>query len=169
MSEEDLIETFEIRLALELLAGKRAIHRWNKQSSQTFERLLKGLAKPVTSEETLKQHEALNREFHFALFELAGSRKLSELYQSLHAHIQIARIHATEEPNLPRLAARLQQEQVEHAAIVSALEERSITKLEEALRNHILRAQESLRAAIHARDAQLATDEPAKNGKRKRV
>jgi DNA-binding GntR family transcriptional regulator len=169
MSEEDLLETFEIRLALELLAGKRAIHRWNDAASQEFKRLLKGLALPVTSDETLKQHEALNREFHFKLFELAGSRKLSELYQSLHAHIQIARIHATEESNLPQLAARLEQEQIEHEAIVAALEEGSMPRIEEALRAHIQRAQESLRAALEARDAQLAADEPTKNGKRKRV
>lgn len=167
--ENDLIETFEIRLALELLAGKRAIARWNPAARDSFQRLLKGLAKPVRSEETMKQHEGLNLQFHFALFDLAGSRRLRDLYQSLHAHIQIARIHATEGPSLPRLLTRLSQEQVEHEAIVAALEAGSLPKLEDALRAHILRAQDSLVSALRARDAQLAANEASKQNKRKRV
>jgi len=166
ISEEDLIETFEIRLSLELLAGKRAICLWNDDSTQTFKRLLKALAKPVTSTEDLRKHEELNHHFHFALFDIAGSRRLRELYESLNAHIQIARVHATEGPGLN---ARLKQEQVEHEAIVHALEQGSLPHLEDALRAHILRAQNSLIAALQARDLQLPTDEAAKNGKRKRM
>lgn len=166
ISAEDLIETFEIRLSLELLAGKRAIDRWSDGATNTFRRLLKALSKSVSNAEDMRKHEELNHEFHFALFDLAKSRKLRELYESLNAHIQIARIHATEGPSL---STRLNQEQVEHEAIVAALEARSVPQLEEALRTHILRAQNSLLAALSARDAQLATDEPSKNGKRKRM
>lgn len=169
ISEEDLVETFEIRLSLELLAGKRAIPRWDEAAAHNMNRLLKALAKPVRNIDAMKQHETLNLEFHYALFDLAGSRKLRELYESLNAHIQIARIHSSEGPSLPGLAARLLQEQAEHQAIVDALSARSLPKLEEALRAHILRAQASLVAALQAREAQLASDEPAKNGKRKRM
>lgn len=166
ISAEDLAETFEIRLALELLAGKRAIHRWTAVASKTMNDLLKSLAKPVRNEESMKQHESHNLNFHFALFDIAGSRKLRELYESLNAHIQIARIHATEGLNLKE---RLDQEQLEHEAIVAALEAGSLPKLEAALRTHIQRAQLSLMAALSARDAELAANETPKDQKRKRV
>ena len=169
VSEQDLAETFEIRLALELLAGKRAISRWNQHAATKMKSLLAALAKPVRSPESLMQHEASNLEFHFALFDIAGSKKLRELYESLNAHIQIARVHATEGPTLPALSERLTQEQIEHEAIVRALESKVLPKLEEALRTHILRAQTSLMSAIQARDVQLSANEPAKNQKRKRV
>ncbi len=169
VSEQDLSETFEIRLALELLAGKRAITNWNHLAARQMKALLTALAKPVRSPESLKQHEASNLEFHYALFDIAGSKKLRELYESLNAHIQIARVHATEGPTLPALTDRLIQEQIEHEAIVNALESQSLPRLEEALRTHILRAQTSLMSAIQARDAQLPANEPSKNQKRKRV
>ena len=166
ISEEDLAETFEIRLALELLAGKRAILRWSPAAAKRMNDLLQALAKPVRNEEAMKQHEALNLNFHFALFDIAGSRKLRELYESLNAHIQIARIHATEGLNL---RTRLDQEQAEHEAIVAALDSGSLPNLEEALRTHIQRAQLSLMAALRARDAELSANEATKHQKRKRV
>jgi GntR family transcriptional regulator, rspAB operon transcriptional repressor len=152
ISEEDLIETFEIRLALELLAGKRAIANWSPQAATNFDRLLKSLSKPVRNPAAMRQHEEWNLEFHFALFDLAGSKRLRDLYESLNSHIQIARIHATEGPTLPGLAPRLDQEQKEHEAIVAALTKQSLPQLEQALKQHILRAQESLLATLRTRN-----------------
>lgn len=169
ISAEDLAETFEIRLTLEILAGKKAVANWNDDAGQKIAALLKSLAKPVRNEAGMKQHEALNLEFHFALFDVAGSRKLRDLYQSLNAHIQIARIHATEGPGFPALRAQLAQDEQEHEAIFQALRRRSFPELEVALRTHILRAQDSLIKAVGAKEAQLAADNPLKNGKRKRV
>ena len=169
ISAEDLAETFEIRLTLEILAGRKAVANWNEDASHKMTALLKSLAKPVRNEEGMKQHEALNLDFHFALFDIAGSRKLRDLYSSLNAHIQIARIHATEGPEFPALLTRLAQDQQEHEAIFEALRKRSFPKLESALRAHILRAQDSLIKAVGAREAQLAANQPAKDNKRKRV
>jgi DNA-binding GntR family transcriptional regulator len=152
ISEEDLIETFEIRLALELLAGKRAIANWNPAAATNFDRLLKSLAKPVRNPAAMRQHEEWNLEFHFALFDLAGSKKLRDLYESLNSHIQIARIHASEGPTLPGLAPRLDQEQKEHEAIVAALAKQSLPQLEQALKQHILRAQDSLLETLRTRN-----------------
>lgn len=152
VSEEDLLETFEIRLALELLAGKRAIAKWNPIAAANFNRLRKALAKPVRNPGAMRQHEELNLEFHFALFDLAGSKKLRDLYESLNSHIQIARIHASEGPTLPGLAPRLDQEQEEHEAIVAALAKQSLPQLEQALKQHILRAQDSLLATLRTRN-----------------
>jgi DNA-binding GntR family transcriptional regulator len=161
ISAEDLRETFEIRLALELLAAKRAIQRWTPEASENFQKLLKALARPVRTAEAMRQHEALNLEFHFALIDLAASRKLRELYTGLNAHIQIARIHGTESAGMQ---SRLDQEQQEHEAIVAALEAQSLPRLEDALRAHILRAQDSLLRAL-----ELAADQEGKDNKRKRV
>ena len=156
ISEEDLIETFEIRIALELLAARRAISKTNDTEIKKMASLLAALAKPVRNQQNLKQHEANNLAFHFTIFDLAGSRKLRDLYDSLNAHIQIARIHSAEGPSFPSLRQRLTQEQAEHQAIFEALKFKSLPKLEQALRAHILRAQHSLITALQARNAKLA-------------
>jgi DNA-binding GntR family transcriptional regulator len=169
ISPEDLAETFEIRLALEILAGRRALARWSPSASSRLRDLLATLARPVRGAEAMRLHEASNLEFHLALFEIAASRRLRELYESLNTHIQIARIHSAESPGTAGLRDRLAQEQSEHEAIVQALEEGSAAKLESALRAHILRAQESLLAALGARQSQLPAHQPPKHQKRQRV
>ena len=144
ISAEDLTETFEILLTLEILAGRKAVANWNEDASHRMTALLKALSKPVRNEAGLKQHEALNLDFHLALFDVAASRKLRDLYSRLNAHIQIARIHAAEGLKFPALRARLAQDEQEHEAIHNALRKRSFPDLEVALRVHILRAEDSL-------------------------
>ncbi|MFN8813008.1 MAG: GntR family transcriptional regulator [Acidobacteriota bacterium] len=169
VSAEDLAETFEIRLALETLAGRRALARWTPNASTRLHDLLTALARPVRNADAMRQHEERNLEFHLALFDIAASRRLRELYQSLNTHIQIARIHSAEGPGTAGLRDRLTQEQKEHEAIVQALEQGSAAKLESALRTHIERAQASLLAALGARQLQLPAHQPPKHQKRQRV
>jgi DNA-binding GntR family transcriptional regulator len=148
ISGSDLEETFEIRLALELLAAQRLIARLKPADARRFRDLLVELAKPVADEAAMKRHEETNLRFHRLLFEVAGSKRLTEMYEGLNAHIQIARIHATESPKFAELRGRLAQEQSEHEAIVVAIEKRDLKKLDSAVRQHIERAKESLVAAL---------------------
>ncbi len=56
------------------------------------------------------------------LLEAAGNQRLLKLYDSLHAHIQIARIHAADK----HWPGRLEQEQLEHRAILEAVKARDL-------------------------------------------
>jgi GntR family transcriptional regulator, rspAB operon transcriptional repressor len=111
-----------------------------------LKKLLEELAIPVDTEERLRNHERANLELHQTIIDASGSRRLADLYNSLNAHIKIARIHSAESgAGRPHdWEARLMEEQREHEAIVSALERKDVAGVKQALRKHIYRAKDAL-------------------------
>lgn len=145
----DLEETFEIRRALECLAGERAVERVTAEHIQGLKQRLKALRKAVRSEEDRRNHERENSEFHRLIIEISGNRRLAEMYDALNAHIKIARLHRRE-PDWP---SRLARERVEHERIVASLAARDGDALVKTLREHIDRAREALGGGIGPREA----------------
>ena len=150
LTAEDVEETFQIRCALECLAGEEAIGRIDEAGLRRLRDLLKSLKRPVRSEEDRRAHELDNSELHQIIIRAAGNRRLVEMYEALNAHIKIARVHSSERD----WPARLREEQAEHEAIVAALEARDATRLRAALRKHLYRAKDALVAALRAREEQ---------------
>jgi DNA-binding GntR family transcriptional regulator len=132
----DLAETFEVRRALEMLAGELAASRVKKTD---IERLRALIAKMEKSDE-VGQHLALNFEFHGLIVELSDNRKLIETYHRLRVPIQVAGIHYRSENWIERIA----QEQREHRSIVRALEQRDAEAVSRAISEHIKRGGASL-------------------------
>ena len=124
ISPKDVAETFEIRAALEGLAAEKMLERLTPEDLERFRRLYEALGKPVTTEKARAFHEAKNTEFHALIVELSGSRKLIEMYRSLNAHIQIARIHDSRQG----WAERMEQERKEHHEIFRAIEARDAAR-----------------------------------------
>jgi DNA-binding GntR family transcriptional regulator len=145
VSADEIEETFEIRCALEMLAAERTIARISSAQMEHLKKLLEELAIPVDTEERLRNHERANLELHQTIIDASGSRRLADLYNSLNAHIKIARIHSAESGGRPHdWEARLMEEQREHEAIVSALERKDVAGVKQALRKHIYRAKDAL-------------------------
>lgn len=144
LSARDLEETFQIRCALECLAAELAVPRLTASDMAAFRRLLSALARPVRTEEQRKRHEADNTRFHALLVEASGNHRLAEMYESLRAHLQIARAHGQQ----VNWAERLRREHAEHKEIFAALQARDVTRLQGALRKHILRAKDDLIAGL---------------------
>ncbi len=146
LNHQEVDETFKIRCALECLAGEEAIARITPDQLRRLQELLRSLKRRVITDDDRKMHEMDNSELHQMIVEAAGNRKLLEMYHALNAHIKIVRIHAAE-TNWP---VRMQEEQAEHEAIVSALESKDAEGLKTALRKHIYRAKDSMLAALRA-------------------
>jgi DNA-binding GntR family transcriptional regulator len=146
LNHREVDETFKIRCALECLAGEEAIHKITPEQLYRLKELLRSLKRRVVTDDDRKTHEKDNSELHQIIVEAAGNRKLQEMYNALNAHIKIVRIHAGE-ANWP---ARMQEEQAEHEAIVSAVEAKDAEALKSALRKHIYRAKDSMLAALEA-------------------
>ena len=86
------------------------------------------------------EHMRRNLAFHQRFVELAGNRRLAEMYEGLRAHIQIGGVHARRVD----WRGRLRQEQREHAEILAALDARDTARLAAAVDAHIGRAKASL-------------------------
>lgn len=140
ISPEDVAETFELRAALEILAGEKAMAHLTPRDFEALDRMLAALERPMVSEGDRIAHERTNVELHRYIIERSGNRRLIQLYESLHAHIKIARIHRSHE----RWASRLADEQAEHREIVDALKAADPDRLRRALRQHIGRAADNL-------------------------
>lgn len=132
----DLAETFEVRRALEMLAGELAAARVKKTD---IERLRTLIAEMEQSTE-VGRHLELNFEFHGLIVELSDNRKLIETYHRLRVPIQVAGIHYRSADWVARVA----QEQKEHRAIVRALEQKNAEAVSRAISEHIKRGSTSL-------------------------
>lgn len=149
LTAQDVVETFKIRCALECLAAEEALPQITAQDIETMKRLLVSLRENVHSPEDRKWHDRDNSELHLTILRASGNRRLQEMYAALKAHLNIASIHAGESA----WTSRLSEEEMEHEAIVEAVERRDLPALTAALRKHIHRAMDSMVASLNARTA----------------
>jgi DNA-binding GntR family transcriptional regulator len=152
VSPDDVAEAFDIRCALECLAAEKALTRATAEDIAQLRGLIGQIGAPVKGEAGRLAHAARNVEFHKRIIALSGSKRLIQMYGSLDAHIQIARIHLEQGD----WKTRLDSEREEHLAVVEALARRDGPALVAALRRHIRRAAESLVWDLRNLDAEHA-------------
>ncbi len=146
---EEVLETYEVRLALELAAGERLVRTVTPELLAQLEAACLAVEAATQSLDNVEEHLRKNFDFHELFVELSGNRKLLEIYRSLHAMIQIARIHYRASSNWYH---RLDKERNEHRAIMDALGARDRTALMAAITTHMQRAQQSLVQDMQAAD-----------------
>ena len=132
----ELAETFEVRRALEMLAGELAAAHVKKSDIEK----LRALIAEMEQSTEVAHHLELNFQFHSLIVELSDNRKLAETYHRLRVPIQVAGIHYRSETWLERIA----QEQKEHRAILRALEQKDAEGVSRAIGEHIKRGGFSL-------------------------
>jgi GntR family transcriptional regulator, rspAB operon transcriptional repressor len=135
----ELAETFEVRCALEALAGKLAVRHITKADTERLRELIALMEKSVGKED-VRLHLEQNAEFHELIIKRSGNRKLYETWRRLRTPIHVAGIHSRTDDWIERVG----REQKEHRAIVRALEQRDEAAVELAISNHIMRASGSL-------------------------
>jgi DNA-binding GntR family transcriptional regulator len=140
ISVQDLAETLELRGALESHAGIRAAEIATDADIARLRELCEQMSKSIQNNQERLQHEEMNRRFHQTIVELSGNRKLIDLYNSLNAHITMARVHYASEA----WRGRLPQETAEHSRILECLRRRDGAGTAQALREHIRNAAASL-------------------------
>jgi DNA-binding GntR family transcriptional regulator len=140
LSPRDVEETFDIRAALECLAAETAVVNATDEDLETAKSILERLAQPVRSDDDYARHAKANTELHHMIVRLSGNRRLAEMYDGLHAHLTIARLHRAG----GSWQSRLSSEHSEHEQIVDAFCRRHSQDLQIALRKHIDRAKREL-------------------------
>lgn len=145
----DVVETFQIRRALECLAAELACAQITTHELDHLRDLLGVMRKPIRTEEDRAQHERDNAVFHLTILRAARNSRLIDAYDRLNAHIQIARIHASDTD----WKSRLKDERREHEEIVDAIAAHETERAIRAVRAHLDRACSSLLDAIRLKDA----------------
>lgn len=141
VTKRDVAELFEIRLLIELYAAEE-LFRKNKVQS-----LLHGFApyldrmQAAISEDDYVDYEAFisgDRDLHTLIVEQLGNQRLFTIYNELNIHMRIARAHYSD------TVENALQAQVEHQAMVTALEAEDLEALKSALRAHIVNVKDRM-------------------------
>ena len=127
LSTDDLVEVYRIRRILEDEAVSVAMARIDAATIASMERALAAMDDAVDDITALT---AMNRAFHFALFECSGLPRLVRLIRQLWDATDAYRaVYFVEEENRARVAT-------EHRAILDAITERDLPRTIAALHAH---------------------------------
>jgi DNA-binding GntR family transcriptional regulator len=139
LSVKDLAEVYEVRLALETQAIRRAAERFTEQAGIDARRsliLLEGMA-----DDSSEATSVVHAQFHFALYEAAGSAWLLRLIRPAW---QTSERYCLEVPEGRQLAAR----EGEHREILAACEARDPERAAVALHAHLATTANNLAVAM---------------------
>lgn len=148
VDKNELLETFDIRRALECLAVESAVQNISEGELVELDDLLAEMDEHVT-QGLVDRLDKLNMLFHRRIVEISGNTKLFEMYEDLNAHIKIARVHSRTRD----WRKRVQRTQEEHHCILAGLARRDAPATIAALSDHIERAKANL---IHDHEESLA-------------
>ena len=111
----EVIETFDLRRALECLAAETAVDEVTDAEADEIERVVDAMEQSMEGEPDTVRHDRLNTDFHRRIVALSRNEKLIDMYEQLNAHIKIARIHR----GGTTWAQRVAQEITEHRQILA--------------------------------------------------
>ncbi len=126
---EDLIEHYEIRMALEILAAEKAARRFQAEDAPPLMALLDEMR--TTSEAAL--YVERNQQFHLNLYRLAGRVRLVTMIEELR-NASLAYNHLYAAADIPKDAQRLD---AEHREILAACQANDPVRAAGAVRHHI--------------------------------
>lgn len=141
-SVEDLLEFYEIRESLEVLAVSRAIRRLRPETARDLEVLIDRMHRT----DDPRSWPRLNDEFHLRLYEDAGLPRLSALIENLrdasapYIHMFVASRPLSERAN------------EEHKAMLDACLRRDVHGARRAVREHLRHAARDLAAFLDRQD-----------------
>ena len=146
LNEKDLIDTYEIRIALELAAGRKLVETITPDGLRQLEDARDKIDELGRSQERDRgEHLARNLAFHELFVKLTGNSRMLEIYRNLNTFIQIYRIQFSPKSNWTK---RIIKEREEHERILEALHAKDARMVEAAVLSHLTRGLESLKEDI---------------------
>ncbi|MEO8971372.1 MAG: GntR family transcriptional regulator [Ktedonobacteraceae bacterium] len=126
---QDLIEHYEIRMALEMMAAEKAAACFQAQDAPPLVAILDEMH--ATSDAAL--YVERNQQFHMRLYSLAGRTRLVTMIEELR-NATLAYNHLYAAADVPKDAQRLD---AEHREILAACQANDPVRAASAVRNHI--------------------------------
>lgn len=134
-SVDDVLETYDIRMALEGLATALAAERRTEEHLAELAALLNAMGTCLAGGEVTRYRQ-FHARFNEALFRCAGRPRLAQLLRSLEEQVAGLTDIAY------RVPGRLEEAHREHEAIVAAIRARNPEAAEAAARHHLRRSRD---------------------------
>jgi len=149
VTEQDLDEIFPVLALLEGRCAHEAARHASDADLATLEDLHQKLMRHAKARR-INEYYAANFAIHEAIITLAGNRWLAGSIADLRKIVKLARLQQLHAPG------RLDQSLSEHLAVFAALKARDAEGAEAAMRTHLTRQREALRALARAQRGKLA-------------
>ncbi|HBY96899.1 MAG TPA: hypothetical protein DEP84_23625 [Chloroflexi bacterium] len=144
-TDKDIEEIYSLRLLLEIEALRRAMRRINAEDITALRQIVEELGNAITSSETPEQAIALDFSFHERICHLADHSRLYSAWNSMRMQTRLLiGLTSTTHYQYPDGSKQV------HEQIVSAMVAKDLPRAEEALRLHILDAQERAMRVLRA-------------------
>lgn len=139
---------YDIRAALDVLAGERAAQRINDGHLRILNRWIKEMAAYAEANDTDAYYRA-NIAFHAAIVEITGNANLLSIYEGVCKQMSLFRKISLSLPGQLRLSIQ------RHKKIVDAIKSGRSTKAASVMKNHTLGAKKVLLRSIKAKKTSL--------------
>jgi DNA-binding GntR family transcriptional regulator len=149
VTEQDLDEIFPVIALLEGRCAFEAAQNASDADLQALDDLHQKLARHAKAKR-INDYYATNFAIHEAIIALAGNRWLASVIGDLRKIVKLARLQQLHAPG------RLEQSLSEHLAVFAALKARDADGAEAAMRTHLTRQRDALRAIARAQRTRLA-------------
>lgn len=149
VTEQDLDEIFPVIALLEGRCAFEAAQHATDADVAALEDLHQKLSRHAKAKR-INEYYATNFAIHEAIIALAGNRWLAGVIGDLRKIVKLARLQQLHAPG------RLEQSLSEHLAVFAALKARDPEGADAAMRTHLTRQREALRALARAQRTRLA-------------
>jgi DNA-binding GntR family transcriptional regulator len=150
---KEALELYDVRAALDDLAGRTLATRITGAQLETLERLVAEMD-GAAAQRDLDRYYPLNFRFHDQLLRLAGNQRLILLYGTLVKELHVFRRRSLLEQGSMRVSNE------EHRRVVAALVQGDPVRAGGFMRSHVLAAKQRLIGAIEAEVADAAAPVP---------
>ncbi|MEW6332948.1 MAG: GntR family transcriptional regulator [Thermodesulfobacteriota bacterium] len=144
----DVEDLYDIRAALDVLAGERAAERIGEAHLLILDGWIREMAACVETEDTDAYYRA-NIAFHAAIVEVSGNTHLLSIYEGVCKQMSLFRRISLSLPGQLRLSLQ------RHRKILEAVKSRDCRRAATVMRNHTLEAKKALLRAIMAKKTPL--------------
>jgi DNA-binding GntR family transcriptional regulator len=138
---DEIAESFDVRRVLEVYAVELAVQRVTESQLEQMRDLVKALRRLTEAENwerVFLEYMPLDYSLHKLILEIAGNRRLLEIWEQVNVHAEMGRIRYGRSREEAKLA------QKEHEEILQAFEARDITVLRQIISHHIKRVKRSI-------------------------
>lgn len=140
ISEQDLIEIFQMREVLELYAAKHIIAQEDNAAviAQMQQALDEMRSEVATAQTDYKAYTAADKAFHTTLIGACQNQRMITAYDNLNIHLHIMRGHLHKSLVPPKVV------DAEHSAMLLALKERDYPAAENTIKTHLQSAMKKM-------------------------